>query len=146
MPRIPDRGRVRGKTGPWLVTATALCAAVGCNGDGRVAVSGTVFHGGQPLSGVYVGFDGVSTGQPAGWAMTDAAGRFRAWGSGKAAGLLPGTYRVWIDIRSPEPDPAAATIDQPPSKRDWAERYSREKSSFTVMIDSARDDLRIALD
>jgi len=146
MTHFRDHARVLGKPGPWLATATALCAAVGCNDNGRLAVSGTVFHEGEPLSGVYVCFEGTSTQQSAGWGITNASGRFHAWGSGKAVGLLPGTYRVWIDIRSPEPDPIAAMRNQAPLKREWAKRYSREKSSLTVVIDQACDNLRITLD
>lgn len=129
-----------------LLVLTAHCAAAGCSVNGRLPVSGSVFRDGAPLPGAYIGFENTAAQQPAGWGMTDASGQFQAWGSGRSAGLVPGTYRVWVDIRAPEPDPNAPTGGQSPLDREWAKRYSREESSLTVVIDEARDDLRIDLD
>lgn len=144
MARFRDRQWRKILVAVRLATMAALCAVAGCRDDGRVAVSGTALHSGRPVPGLYIGFAGEGPSSPAAWALTDSAGRFQVWGSGKATGLAPGTYRVWIDFRSPEPDPA--TSGEPQVDRRGASRYRRETSPLTVVIDQPRDDLQLIFD
>jgi hypothetical protein len=77
-------------------------AATGCSGGPRVLeVTGTVTHGGHPVSKLIVHF--VPTkGRPS-WANTDPDGHYRLNYLRDRDGALEGTHKVWVEIRPGSP-------------------------------------------
>lgn len=124
----------------------SLPLVVGCGGEERYPVSGKVVINGQATADMFVKFEPNGEGEPA-WGNTDSQGRFELTGSGESPGILPGTYRVWIDFRAPEPDP---NLPQPPdgivvpqAVKDALKKYGSKSSQLTIEINGPRTDLVI---
>jgi hypothetical protein len=95
----------------FLLTIAALTLS-GCGGAGygEVPVSGQVTYNGEPLAGVHVTFQPVSTDEsgfgPGSFGRTDQDGRFElrtVWPD--APGAIPGEHRVTISYEDPTQRP-----------------------------------------
>jgi hypothetical protein len=128
-----------------LLTLLLPLSLAGCGKPGPVAVSGTVTHNHQPVADVFIMFESEEGG--AAWANSDTNGRFELT-TAERKGVLPGTYRVWVQYQPMEPDPnAPADSFAPP---EWmatlTTKYGRETSELKVQIAGPRDDLTLQLD
>jgi hypothetical protein len=129
------------------VLLVALTA--GCGGDGRVPVTGQVVVGDAPAANLLIKLEPQGEGEPA-WGYTDEQGRFKLDGPGDATGALPGSYRVWVDDRPPEPDPnqpiPPSGYGPPPALRAVLPKYGRQTSPLTVEITGPRDGWTVHLE
>jgi hypothetical protein len=150
-PLPKGEGTLAGGTGalPVLACVVIVVLTAGCGGDGRVPVGGQVVVGDAPAANLFIKLEPQGAGEPA-WGYTDEQGRFKLSGPGDAAGVLPGSYRVWVDYRAPDPDPnqpiPPGGFASPPALQAVLPKYGRQASLLTVDITAPRDDLVIRLD
>lgn len=100
---------------PWpLVAMTVLLIGCGRALD-TVPVRGIVTFNGKPVDGAALALMREAGRGPAGFAVTDAEGRFEVR-TGKCLGLLPGKYVVTLQkmdsssLNIPDPLPAGMTV------------------------------------
>src|SRR4029077_9027873 len=88
----------RFQLGHWslvsLVLVSALITGCGKSGPAIARVSGTVTHGGHPVSRIEVNFD-PENGRPS-VGRTDADGNYTLDYDRERKGALIGTHKVWI--------------------------------------------------
>jgi hypothetical protein len=94
----------RGRWWPVAFAACLLTGGVGCGGNEKVAVQGSVTLDGQPVAGALVHFLPLGGGGQPATAMTDRAGGFRLGTLSPGDGAWPGDYKVVVT--KTELDPA----------------------------------------
>lgn len=111
-----------------IVLLSGLIAASMASGCGKgdtpevAPVEGTVLYKGQPVEGANVSFH--SEGAPrAGYAVTDAEGKFVVSTFGSRDGAVPGDHVVTVS-KAGEQAPAAAT-NQPPKPEELTKMYQQ---------------------
>lgn len=126
-----------------LLAIALLCLTItsGC-GSRLTDVSGVATTSGKPLADLFLKFEPIDGGSPA-WGVTDATGGFDLQ-CGEGAGVVPGTYRVWVSYRMPDADPSAPGEQLVPADMLALEnKYGREVSELTVEIKPSQEQLAL---
>jgi hypothetical protein len=134
-------------TAPLFVLTLAGCGG----GPGLVPVTGTLKYKGTPVANAEVHLvpeDGK--GRPSS-GQTDASGRFKLNFDRTHEGVVAGKHRVCVKMRPNPAVPQEPGMDGPKSglPKDLAEvfdKYSPEKSTKVVVIDTSTRELNLDLD
>lgn len=130
-----------------LLTGGSLVWLAGCGESNIVSVSGTLTYKGKPVTNAYVNF-APEVGRPSSGA-TDAQGRFTLLYDQQTKGALRGKHRVFVtqNMNAVAPDALpGVTSKTSPEMKDFFDKYSDQKTTVTVTIDKATDDLKLDWD
>jgi len=132
--------------GFWLtngepIVAACLIMIIGCGGDSRQSLQGSVTHDDEPLASGYISFTPQS-GTPGPTAGNEIAdGRFSI---ARARGTFPGTFRVEVTASRP----SGRKVEGVPGEvyeQFFPARYNKESELSAEVLDGGENDFEFAL-
>jgi hypothetical protein len=131
----------------WVLPLFCL---TGCGeGSNVVEVTGTLTYKGTPVTNALIHFE-PEHGRVS-WAQTDDQGRFKINYDAHQDGAVIGKHKVWLEMRATSAADQEAEMlgKKPKMSKEMAalfDKYSGEKSKFTVEITRQTKELALNLD